>query len=332
MRTTVVLPTRVENHARLLSRHLTVYIFVVVLAIVGAFAYKLRTSTVFACQADGYNADQYLAYCNGANYADYEHGAFAFDLEPAALNFAANADVLFLGNSHLQVAFSTVATSDWSSASRERYYLLGFSYSENMIFAELILSKIHPRARVYIINVDDFFVRSETSPMKEILHDPEARHRYEDKRFWQRVHEPICHAFTALCGNDFAIFRSRETGAFTKRTDREKVMPVSYDEDINHDVVSSDAAAAADFLSRLPRQGCVILTTIPTVVTRIGDANAIAKALGLNLVIPGNLEGLQTYDGSHLDRPSAERWSQAFFKIAGPKILSCIQKQGTAQP
>ena len=45
MRTTVVLPTRVENHARLLSRHLTVYIFVVVLAIVGAFAYKLRTST-----------------------------------------------------------------------------------------------------------------------------------------------------------------------------------------------------------------------------------------------------------------------------------------------
>ena len=37
-----------------------------------------------------------------------------------------------------------------------------------------------------MINVDGFFERSETPPVKTILHDPEARRRYELKRLWQR--------------------------------------------------------------------------------------------------------------------------------------------------
>ena len=35
-------------------------------------------------------------------------------------------------------------------------------------------------------------------------------------------------------------------------------------------------------------------------------------------------------DGYHLDGPSAERWSQAFFEAAGPEIRSCIEKHGAA--
>ena len=321
MRTAVGSPTRTKSRTRLFYNHSAVYICVVLFSVLGAFAYKLRTDTIFACQADGYSADRYLAYCNGANYADYEHGAFAFGLEPSAQNFARNADVLFLGNSHLQVAFSTAATSNWFSAASVQYYLMGFGYSENVVFSELLLSKIHPRARVYVINVDDFFVRSETPPVKTILHDPEARRRYEDKRLWQLIHAPICKTFAALCGDDFVVFRSRETGAFTKRTDRQKIVAVSYDESINQNVVNSSTAAAIEFLSHLPQKNtCVILTTVPTVGTKSGNANAIANALGLNLVTPGNLEGLRTYDGSHLDRASAERWSQAFFQAAGARV------------
>ena len=172
---------------------------------------KLRTDTIFSCQADGYSRDRYLAYCNGANYADYEHGAFAFDLEPAAQDFARDAEVLFLGNSHLEVAFSTVATADWFSAASARYYLMGFSYSENMVFAEKSWTRYTPKPESIVINVDDFFVQSETPPVKAILHDPQARQRYEEKRRWQLVHEAICGTFAVLCGNSSVIFRSRET-------------------------------------------------------------------------------------------------------------------------
>jgi hypothetical protein len=238
--------------------------------------------------------------------------------------------VLFLGNSRLQVGFSTTATADWFSAASARYYLMGFSYYENALFAGELLRRVRPRASVFVINVDDFFDRFETEPVKSIWHDPQAQNRYERKRLWQRVHEPICKTFAVLCGAKIVTLRSRETGAYDMQTPR-NISPVSYDESISQSVVDADTAAAIDFLSRFAQGKCVILTMVPSVGTKIGDATAIAKGLGVKLVTPGILEGLQTKDGYHLDQPSAERWSQAFFRAAGPEIRSCLEKQGARQ-
>jgi hypothetical protein len=326
-------PTMSKAYGVLLANQSTIYISAILLSALMAYAYEARTRTIFACQADGYSSDRYLAYCHGANYADYEHGAFQFDLEPSAQEFARNADVLFLGNSRLQAAFSTVATAEWFSAASARYYLMGFSYFENMIFAEELLRRIHPRAGVYVINVDDFFDRSESLPVKTIFHDPEARNRYKQKHFWQRVHEPICKAFSAFCGTKFVIFRSRETGSYYREGMAQRnITPVSYDESVSQNVVNNNTAAAIDFLSRFVRGKCTILTTVPFVGTKIGNANAIAIGVGAQLVTPGIVDGLQTYDGYHLDQPSAERWSRAFFLAANSRIRSCLEEQGTARP
>jgi hypothetical protein len=318
----------------LFANRSAVYICVVLIVTLVAYAYDLRTHTIFSCPADGYSSDRYIAYCNGANYADYEHGAFEFDLEPSAPDFVRNADVLFLGNSRFQIAFSTPATADWFSAASARYYLMGFGYFENVIFTEKLLRKIRPRARVYVINVDDFFDRSETPPVKAIFRDPAARHRYEVKRLWQHVHEPICKTFAMLCGHQAVIFRSRETGAYYTEggAAQQKITPVSYDQVINQKVVASNMATAIDFLSEFTKGKCVILTNVPFVGTKIANANAIAAGLGMKLVTPGVLDGLQTFDGYHLDRPSAERWSQTFFQIAGSKIRSCLERQDVAHP
>jgi hypothetical protein len=310
-----------------------IYGCVILAAACIALGYQIQTQTIFSCSANGYSADRYLAYCQGTSYGDYEHGAFQFDLEPAARDFARNADVLFLGNSRLQFALSTAATVDWFSAASTRYYLMGFLYEENAVFAEELLRTIRPRARVLVINVDDFFSRSESAPVKTIFHDPEARHKYEGKRFWQRIHEPICKAFAALCRNKLAVFRSRETGGYYATGAAQlKAAPVSYDQIISQNVVDSNIATAINFLSQFAQDKCVILTMAPFVDSKIGNANAIAMGAGAKLVIPGFLDGLQTYDGSHLDRPSAERWSKAFFLAAGSKIRSCLEEQGTARP
>jgi hypothetical protein len=310
------------------------YIFVILLASFTAYAYKFTKETIFACQAAMYSSDRYIAYCTGTHYADYEHGAFAFDLEPKAENFAGDADVLFLGNSRLQYAFSTSATADWFSAASARYYLLGFGYYENMVLAEELLRKIRPRAKVYVINVDEFFDRTETPPVKTILHDPTARARYETKRRWQRVHEPVCKIFAFICRHQFAIFRSRETGAYYAEgtTKLQKTTPVSYDEVVSQSAVDRNTANAIDFLKRFTKGKCMILTLVPFVGTKIGDANAIATGIGMKLVAPKNLEGLQTWDGYHLDQRSAARWSQAFFEAAGPEIRSCLEEHGASRP
>jgi hypothetical protein len=317
----------------LYSARPVIYGCVVLAAAFVAFAYQIRTQTIFSCPASGYSADRYLAYCQGTSYADYEHGAFQFDLEPEALAAAKNADVLFLGNSRLQLAFSTAATADWFSAASARYYLMGFLYYENSVFGEELLRKIRPRARVLVINVDDFFGRSESPPVKTIFHDPEARQKYVAKQFWQRVHERVCKPFARLCGTKFVIFRSRETGAYyPEGVPPNKITPVSYDQNISQDVVDNNVATAIDFLSRFAQGKCVILTNVPFVETNIGNANAIAKGIGAKLVAPGSLEGLQTYDGVHLDQPSAERWSKTFFSAAGDEIRSCLEEHGTVRP
>jgi hypothetical protein len=306
-----------------------VYVCVVLVVILASYGYWIRTRSLFACQADGYTADRYIAYCDALNYADYEHGAFWFDLEPSARDFARDADVLFLGNSRLQVGFSTAATADWFSRASARYYLLGFSYYENALFAEELLRKMRPGAKVLVINVDDFFDRLETDPVKSIWHDPQAEDRYGWKRFSQSVHELVCKRFGKLCGSHIVTYRSRETGAYEMRTPRD-ISPVSYDDSVDQSVVDADTAAAIDFVQRFAQGKCVILTMVPSVGTKIAKANAIAKSLGAKLVTPDILEGLKTKDGYHLDQLSAERWSQAFFEAAGPEIRSCLERQGGA--
>jgi hypothetical protein len=328
--------TRTATWEDLLARKPTIYICVVIVFALVAFAYSFRTSTIFACPADGYNSDRYLAYCSGTHYADYEHGAFYFGLEPSAQKFSRNADVLFLGNSRLQIGFSTAATADWFSSASARYYLMGFLYYENVIFAKKLFQIIHPLARVYVINLNDFFDQSESPPVKTILHDRDAREQYEVRRRWQPVHEAICSRFTKLCGHAFVVFRSRETGAYYVEGEaalHQKSTPVSYDQAESQNVVDSNMTIATDFLSHLPvPRRCVILTMVPYVGTKIGDAQAIAASLGMTLVTPGILEGLRTFDGYHLDEPSAQRWSRAFFQVAGSRIRSCLDPRGEAHP
>ena len=301
------------------------YISIVLGVVLAVCAYKLRTEGIFACQAGGYSSDRYLSYCHNAGYGDYEHGAFWFGLEPSIQDHATNAEVLLLGSSRMQLGLSTGATADWFSSVPARYYLMGFGYNENAAFAQELLLKFKPKAKVYVISIERFFDRTETVPARTVMRDPAARGRYEVKRLWQFFHRPICQTFPMLCGEQYVIFRSRETGAFSvSGLSQFKRAAVSYDRSMNETAPGNEVAIGREFLSRLPvKQECIILTTVPSVGTKIGTVSALANAFGKTLVMP-DLDGLQTYDGSHLDRPSAERWSKAFVQAVAPQIRRCL--------
>jgi len=313
------------------------YISIVLCAMLAGYAFKLRTNGIFTCEAGGYSADRYLAFCPAAGYGDYEHGAFYFNLVPQASTFASNADVMFLGDSHVQHAFSTDVTAQWFTSASTHYYLLGFAFGENVTFTEQLLREVKPKAKVYVIPVD-FFARAETAPAKEILHDWTASLRYRVKRAWQFVHKTVCGRVAALCGKSPALFRSYETGTYQLNLDgvgarNFKSSPVVYDHDINQEKVAAYTMSARAFLSGLAvERDCIILTRVPTVranafvyASSIETAGAVANALGLALVAP-ELDGLQTFDGSHLDPPSAERWSNAFFEAANSQMRKCLSR------
>jgi hypothetical protein len=302
------------------------YTMLVLAVALGAGAYSLRKHGIFSCSASGYSSDGYLGYCGATSYGDYDHGAIWFGLEPAASAAAASAQVLFLGNSRTQFGFSSKATADWFSSLSESYYLLGFSHFENYTFEAPLLRKLHPRAKVYVINIDSFFERSETGPGKTVMRDQSAKTRYEQKRGWQGIHKVTCTTFKAVCGHEWAFFRSRSAGAWLVTGGSRTRAPVSYDEDIDQNMLASYTALGNEFLPSLSAdRACTILTIVPTVKTPVGTAKAIAVALGLKLVAP-MLAGLTTFDHSHLDVESAQRWSAAFLEEAGPQIRKCLSE------
>jgi hypothetical protein len=311
-----------------------IYILILLGGCASSYLYKLRIHNIFSCQASGYTSDTYLAYCDATGYGDYDHGAFWFDLEPAAERSAASADVMFLGNSRMQFAFSTAATALWLAPAK--YYLLGFLGFENSIFARALLERLKPKAKVYVIAIDDFFEPTERPLAQIVMHASEGRLRYEVKRFLQPVHKAICGKLTTICGNGVVVFRFRQTGTFNM-PQTSKFMglarQVSYDQQIDENAVDEAIAIGRVFLSDLPvKPECVILTASPTVGTKLRVANAIASGLGKTLVVSEQLDGLQTIEGVHLDHPSAERWSEVFFETASPEIQKCLDDKVAISP
>lgn len=292
----------------------------------GAIVYKLRVDGIFACPASGYGSNAYLSDCTARTYGDYDHGAFWFGLEPQAQRAAAEADVLLVGSSRLQFAFGGTAAAGWFSAPGIRYYLLGFSHSETVAFFGPLLSKIRPRAKVYVINVDRFFDDRVSPPTEQILQGRDILARYREKRTWQSLHKRLCAALSFACGNAVTVYRTRETGVWRRvGSGRIETRQVSDGQPSNVERWDHYARLGERFLAQLPvDRSCVILTIVPTVETKRAEAMAIAAKLGHELLAP-QIDGLRTFDGSHLDEASAERWSAAFLQEAGPRIRRCVE-------
>jgi hypothetical protein len=135
----------------------------------------------------------------------------------------------------------------------------------------------------------------------------------------------LCPVLPFLCGTAIAVYRDRDTGVWRMQgTGRLEAEAVSDGPPKNVDRWDHYAELGKKFLAQLPvDRSCVILTIVPTVETRRAEATAIAAKLGLPLIAP-QLDGLRTFDGSHLEAASGERWSAAFLDAAGPQIRRCL--------
>lgn len=308
---------------RIWRANTTLYLSVVVLLTLVAAWVELRWRNIFACQASPISG-AYVAYCDVKHYGDYDHGAFWYALEPTIGSSVRKAEVLFLGNSRMQWAFSGTNTADWFSSARASYYLLGFAYAENYRFEGDLLRKFASRPKAYVIDLDGFFLPSVSQPAQLVMSGGDTLRRYQDKRFRQRVQEFVCRRLALLCGHHFAFFRSRATGQWTRNGGSFDAMPTSEVATVDETQVAQQARAGAEFLSRLSiARACVIFTMVPTVNTHYAEAAAIAARLHVQFIAP-RLDGLRTFDGSHLDTSSAARWSRDFYRSAGPVIEHCL--------
>lgn len=302
------------------------YVALVAFAALAAYGYSLRQEGIFSCPGTGYGPDSYLAYCEGSQYGDYDHGAFWFDsLEPQVHSSLRAAQVLFLGNSRMQFGFSSDATRSWFAAAGAPYYLMGFAYWENYQFEWPLLRRVEPHPKVYIVNLDLFFGTVESGPAKLVTGGgAEVLSHYRSKRLWQLPHRLLCSLSVRLCGDHETFFRSISTGEYTRLGGTRAHAPVSFDWHADPALTADYVKRGREFFNSLPvERDCILLTIVPSKDTQVGTAQAVAAELGLTLVAPQTAD-LTMFDHAHLDRPSAERWSRAFFDAAGPRIRECL--------
>jgi hypothetical protein len=283
------------------------------------------------CRSTGYDNGNFLAYCRSELYADYEHGALLYGLEPSAIYNIRRAEVLFVGNSKLQAGFSSRAMRDYFNSINVPFFILGFGYADESTFSEAVLKRWGVSPKVLVINADPFFSEYLSSAARDALEGrPAFLWRILLKSLFQRVHRGVCFVASSICPeSEPSIFRSARNGQWNWIGPyiEEKSVPIdrSAQTTIPPHILAMAEKMGEKFLEEigLDRQ-CVVLTATPnSPLDSVGIATALASSLKTSSVFP-SIDGLSTLDGVHLNLASAERWSGQFVRALGPILQKCI--------
>jgi hypothetical protein len=283
------------------------------------------------CRWSGYGEDYFLAYCNSRTYGDYEHGALYYGAEPAAAESLRNAQVIFLGNSRTQAAFSTRAVRSYFASRNVRFFVMGFGYGEWSAFSLATLLKSRAAPKVLVINADPFFSDKLSQPAQEALEGrPGFLWRLALKALFQRIHRNLCPRAQGVCpASEASIFRSATDGQWYWVGPMVRDLSVPLDRAAQKPIAPDELLQATDlgkkFLDAvgLDRR-CVVLTGIPNSELDAPDVAAtLAAALNTSSIFPP-ADDLSTIEGLHLSLASAERWSDAFVAAMTPVLRDCI--------
>ncbi|MGB0867917.1 MAG: hypothetical protein ACPGSC_15505 [Granulosicoccaceae bacterium] len=315
------------------TRYLRRYTVIFILA--SAVIYVMARSDLFPwigpCNAQGYSEDHYLAYCEYGRYGDFEHGALLYSMEPGVVDQVKKSDVLFLGNSRAQYAFSTQASIAAMDASGTSWYAMGFGFGARSDMPEAMIKKHRLKPKLVVINADPFFSKSAAGLSGKVLAGGDAFiAEYEKKRKLQDIHPGLCERFGQgpwskfTCGDKPTLFRARSNGTWVVKYYRpDQHIPVVYSDSHLMDKLDDTVAAAEQFFANTGiDRSCVVLTTTPQNPTPVNMTRELAKQLDVAFIFP-ELEDLWTIDASHLDVPSAERWSAEFMRQLAPHVERC---------
>ena len=129
--------------------YLVLFLAVSLLAGTGYRLIDLVVGTLGCRHTDAPGA--FLAYCDTPSFGYYEHGAYYFGLEPEAVDRLKRAEVVFLGNSHAQFAFSTDEVESYFAKRTVPIYLLGLPYGEQGRFPLRLIEKYQLRPKLLVI-------------------------------------------------------------------------------------------------------------------------------------------------------------------------------------
>jgi hypothetical protein len=309
------------------------YALFVICAAVGTLIGSVGQMTTdnLKCRSSGYDSEHFLAYCRSQMYADYEHGALFYGLEPTVLDNIRRAKVLFVGSSKVQAGFSSKAVRDYFNSINVPFFVLGFGYGDESTFAQALLKKWNISPKVLVIAADPFFTEKLSPPGRDAIEGkPAFLWRLLLKSLFQRVHRAVCRVASDVCPeSEPSIFRSARDGQWNwigpYTEERSVLIDGPPQLTIGQEELATAQKLGESFLAQIGLdRRCVVLTGIPnSVLDSTGIAAALATSLGTSAIFPA-VDGLSTLDTVHLNLASAERWSGQFVRALGPIVQKCI--------
>lgn len=284
------------------------------------------------CNPNGYEDGHFMAYCESAKYGDFEHWAYWNEADPISIDAVKAADILFLGNSRTQYAFSTDAVKDYFKRTGISHYVFGFGMGSLSLVPQKMIQKHGLTPKVLVINADPFFSDRLSGANHQMMRtDHATRWEFSAKRWMQKFQHKACQfsgtpdgLSNLMCsGRNETIYREPEHGHWnTKYYRPNKEIPVRFTDSLKW-FIDESTGYAEQFIEQVGiKKSCVIVTVTPQSKTPLLFAYELSKKLGV-IFIHTKLEGLKTIDDSHLDNDSAERWSEAVLQKAAPYIEAC---------
>jgi len=288
-----------------------------------------------SCNPAGYSDDQYMAYCHEEKFGDYELYSFVHDTEPLQIAAAQDAQVLFLGNSRTQYAFSSDSIQRYFDDLSVSYFVFGFGLGSRNRVAEELVQRLNLTPEMVVINVDPFFVDLPNTRLDEIINNSDlVRWEYTLKKKLQQLQNWLCNdtetnrAGFMCSGESKTIFRSRATGKWDYRYyEPDRNIPVSLaDVTALEENIKEALPIAEAFVKSLniPRS-CVLFTVTPRTATEMDFAAKLGDEMGIQAFLP-YMDNLVTVDDSHLNAESAEIWTSALLDLGDAAIRDCLEK------
>lgn len=283
-------------------------------------------SIALAVPAGGDEA--YLAADRGGHV---DHHVHYFGLDPEAVEAMRAADVLFLGNSRLMFALRPEVLDPFFRERGLDYYVMGFGFREGDRFPLEILRRFNLSPRLVVVNADGFFGRDLSAWATQVIDD----NRFDALKFQQEnetthavrrvVHRLVPNWLDILErpgvdeGEEFIAYRSRRNGTWhvSPWPDEGDPMPAMRQ---TAQAPSWTIDAARGFKSEIAQRGSqLVLTFVPTPTPETREAADVAAELSVPLAAPA-IEGLTSYDDSHLTEDSAVLWTERFVQALIPYL------------
>jgi len=250
---------------------------------------------------------------------ELSHIALFHDFGPSIEN-ARQADILLFGNSRQQRGLREAVIEKEARALGLKAFTIATGHADKTRFALDLIRKHDLRPRVVVASGGPFVFTEGLSPWARRVVSMSRweawKYYWESQAAWllqSRLHRylPRLDYFDRRLGSSWILYRSAVTGWWRHVAEPNGHYPVSMKAEQKS--YKNTLPMARELKQELDQRGALlVLTMVPYRETQSGHLSYLSRELGVPAVVP-SFAGMQTADGSHLNRESALRISQDFW-------------------